>query len=140
MAYSSTGTVTWTLTRQTVNPHTPSVVLISERIRPTLVTITGMLSRTGVTRLFLLQSYSCPFWVFSCRFAKYYNRDGVESRTLIKAYGIRLDIIVHGHVSTIPFDLLSFSSGFYQFSLYYLTFCLFFRLVNSAQSRPSSAQ
>lgn len=33
------------------------------------------------------------------RFAKYYNKDGVESRTLIKAYGIRLDVIVHGHVS-----------------------------------------
>ncbi|XP_023125687.1 P2X purinoceptor 2 [Amphiprion ocellaris] len=31
------------------------------------------------------------------RFAKYYNKDGVESRTLIKAYGMRLDIIVHGH-------------------------------------------
>nr|XP_046242319.1 P2X purinoceptor 2 [Scatophagus argus] len=31
------------------------------------------------------------------RFAKYYNKDGVESRTLIKAYGIRLDVIVHGH-------------------------------------------
>ncbi|XP_008333739.1 P2X purinoceptor 2 [Cynoglossus semilaevis] len=31
------------------------------------------------------------------RFAKYYSREGVESRTLIKAYGIRLDIIVHGH-------------------------------------------
>ncbi|KAM4577355.1 P2X purinoceptor 2 [Odontesthes bonariensis] len=30
------------------------------------------------------------------KFAKYYNRNGVESRTLIKAYGIRLDIIVHG--------------------------------------------
>lgn len=33
------------------------------------------------------------------RFAKYYSKDGVESRTLIKAIGIRLDIIVHGHVS-----------------------------------------
>ncbi|XP_047448265.1 P2X purinoceptor 2 [Mugil cephalus] len=31
------------------------------------------------------------------RFAKYYRKDGVESRTLIKAIGIRLDIIVHGH-------------------------------------------
>ncbi|KAI3372885.1 hypothetical protein L3Q82_023326 [Scortum barcoo] len=31
------------------------------------------------------------------RFAKYYSKDGVESRTLIKAYGIRLDVIVHGH-------------------------------------------
>lgn len=33
------------------------------------------------------------------RFAKYYSKHGVESRTLIKAYGIRLDVIVHGHVS-----------------------------------------
>uniref|UniRef100_A0A8C4H2X3 P2X purinoceptor n=1 Tax=Dicentrarchus labrax TaxID=13489 RepID=A0A8C4H2X3_DICLA len=31
------------------------------------------------------------------RFAKYYSKHGVESRTLIKAYGIRLDVIVHGH-------------------------------------------
>ncbi|KAK9522725.1 hypothetical protein VZT92_019171 [Zoarces viviparus] len=31
------------------------------------------------------------------RFAKYYSKDGEESRTLIKAYGIRLDVIVHGH-------------------------------------------
>ncbi|TKS78773.1 P2X purinoceptor 2 [Collichthys lucidus] len=31
------------------------------------------------------------------RFAKYYNKNGVETRTLIKAYGIRLDVIVHGH-------------------------------------------
>ncbi|XP_060928216.1 P2X purinoceptor 2 [Limanda limanda] len=31
------------------------------------------------------------------RFAKYYNKNGVNSRTLIKAYGIRLDVIVHGH-------------------------------------------
>ncbi|KAI5613313.1 P2X purinoceptor 2, partial [Silurus asotus] len=31
------------------------------------------------------------------RFAKYYHKDGVEYRTLIKAFGIRLDVIVHGH-------------------------------------------
>ncbi|XP_055054424.1 P2X purinoceptor 2 [Misgurnus anguillicaudatus] len=31
------------------------------------------------------------------RFAKYYNKDGVEYRSLIKAFGIRLDVIVHGH-------------------------------------------
>ncbi|XP_008416951.1 P2X purinoceptor 2 isoform X1 [Poecilia reticulata] len=39
------------------------------------------------------------------RFAKYYDKNGVESRTLIKAYGIRLDIIVHGQAgkfSVIP--------------------------------------
>ncbi|XP_028852431.1 P2X purinoceptor 2 [Denticeps clupeoides] len=31
------------------------------------------------------------------RFAKYYSKNGQEYRTLIKAFGIRLDIIVHGH-------------------------------------------
>uniref|UniRef100_A0A8B9JT40 P2X purinoceptor n=1 Tax=Astyanax mexicanus TaxID=7994 RepID=A0A8B9JT40_ASTMX len=30
------------------------------------------------------------------RFAKYYYKDGYEYRSLIKAYGIRLDVIVHG--------------------------------------------
>ncbi|XP_017269225.1 P2X purinoceptor 2 [Kryptolebias marmoratus] len=30
------------------------------------------------------------------RFAKSYSNNGVESRTLIKAFGIRLDVIVHG--------------------------------------------
>lgn len=35
----------------------------------------------------------------SFRFAKYYKTpDGQESRTLIKAYGIRFDIIVFGAV------------------------------------------
>lgn len=38
-------------------------------------------------------------WFSASRFAKHYSKDGVESRTLIKAYGIRLDVIVHGHVS-----------------------------------------
>ncbi|XP_068594611.1 P2X purinoceptor 2 [Brachionichthys hirsutus] len=31
------------------------------------------------------------------RFAKFYDKAGIESRTLIKAYGMRLDVIVHGH-------------------------------------------
>ncbi|KAA0716869.1 P2X purinoceptor 2 [Triplophysa tibetana] len=31
------------------------------------------------------------------KFAKYYDKDGVEYRTLITAYGIRLDVIVHGN-------------------------------------------
>ncbi|KAG7318194.1 hypothetical protein KOW79_017949 [Hemibagrus wyckioides] len=31
------------------------------------------------------------------RFAKYYYKNGVEYRSLIKAFGIRLDVIVHGH-------------------------------------------
>lgn len=48
------------------------------------------------------------------RFAKYYSKNGEESRTLIKAYGIRLDIIVHGHVrgfsfiTTVYFMLVKF--------------------------------
>ncbi|XP_036383493.1 P2X purinoceptor 2 [Megalops cyprinoides] len=38
-----------------------------------------------------------PLPGYDFRFAKYYHRDGKEFRTLIKAYGIRLDVIVHGH-------------------------------------------
>uniref|UniRef100_A0A3B3QW38 P2X purinoceptor n=2 Tax=Paramormyrops kingsleyae TaxID=1676925 RepID=A0A3B3QW38_9TELE len=34
---------------------------------------------------------------YNYRFAKYYRRNGKEFRTLIKAFGIRLDVIVHGH-------------------------------------------
>ncbi|KAL4636113.1 P2X purinoceptor 2 [Arapaima gigas] len=34
---------------------------------------------------------------YNYRFAKYYSRNGKEFRTLIKAFGIRLDVIVHGH-------------------------------------------
>uniref|UniRef100_A0A4X2JPR3 P2X purinoceptor n=1 Tax=Vombatus ursinus TaxID=29139 RepID=A0A4X2JPR3_VOMUR len=33
---------------------------------------------------------------YNYRFAKYYNHNGTDSRTLIKAYGIRIDVIVHG--------------------------------------------
>ncbi|XP_006640389.2 P2X purinoceptor 2 [Lepisosteus oculatus] len=33
---------------------------------------------------------------YNYRFAKFYSRNGSEFRTLIKAYGIRLDVIVHG--------------------------------------------
>ncbi|KAJ8379396.1 hypothetical protein SKAU_G00001740 [Synaphobranchus kaupii] len=33
---------------------------------------------------------------YDYRFAKFYSKDGNDSRTLIRAYGIRLDIIVHG--------------------------------------------
>lgn len=134
--FSSTGTVTWTSTLPTVNPHTPSVVLISGRIRPTLATITGYdRAQSCVCCVdFLGVSQLCILGVL-CRFAKYYNRAGVESRTLIKAYGIRLDVIVHGHVSGVSV----ISSGFCQFSLFNLTFCPFFRLANSAPFRPSSA-
>lgn len=53
---------------------------------------------------------SFPSWVMggrpppcssgSCcpRFAKYYKVNGSATRTLIKAYGIRIDVIVHGQV------------------------------------------
>ncbi|XP_062874022.1 P2X purinoceptor 2 [Trichomycterus rosablanca] len=34
---------------------------------------------------------------YNYMFAKYYYKDGVEHRSLIRAYGIRLDVIVHGH-------------------------------------------
>ncbi|XP_004709813.1 P2X purinoceptor 2 [Echinops telfairi] len=33
---------------------------------------------------------------YNFRFAKYYSVNGTTSRTLIKAYGIRIDVIVHG--------------------------------------------
>ncbi|XP_044541321.1 P2X purinoceptor 2 [Gracilinanus agilis] len=33
---------------------------------------------------------------YNYRFAKYYSHNGTASRTLIKAYGIRIDVIVHG--------------------------------------------
>ncbi|KAJ1092589.1 hypothetical protein NDU88_005699 [Pleurodeles waltl] len=33
---------------------------------------------------------------YNYRFAKYYGRNKSESRTLIKVYGIRIDVIVHG--------------------------------------------
>ncbi|XP_026516982.1 P2X purinoceptor 2 [Terrapene carolina triunguis] len=33
---------------------------------------------------------------YNYRFAKYYNCNGTNTRSLIKAYGIRIDVIVHG--------------------------------------------
>ncbi|XP_073509703.1 P2X purinoceptor 2 [Phyllobates terribilis] len=33
---------------------------------------------------------------YNYRFGKYYNTNGTEARTLIKVYGIRIDVIVHG--------------------------------------------
>lgn len=36
------------------------------------------------------------------RFAKYYSDQGREYRTLIKAYGIRFDVIVFGKVASQP--------------------------------------
>ncbi|XP_075424066.1 P2X purinoceptor 2 [Ascaphus truei] len=38
---------------------------------------------------------------YNYRFAKYYNRNGTESRILIKVYGIRIDVIVHGQIYTL---------------------------------------
>lgn len=38
-------------------------------------------------------------WLNLCRFAKYYkDSDGTETRTLIKGYGIRFDVLVFGQV------------------------------------------
>lgn len=38
-----------------------------------------------------------------CRFAKYYrDAEGVDYRTLIKAYGIRFDVMVNGKVRARP--------------------------------------
>uniref|UniRef100_A0A8C6FB87 P2X purinoceptor n=1 Tax=Monodon monoceros TaxID=40151 RepID=A0A8C6FB87_MONMO len=41
---------------------------------------------------------------YNFRFAKYYKVNGSTTRTLIKAYGIRIDVIVHGQVNqpTLP--------------------------------------
>lgn len=39
------------------------------------------------------------FRVIPPRFAKYYKINGSTTRTLIKAYGIRIDVIVHGQVN-----------------------------------------
>ncbi len=38
------------------------------------------------------------------RYAKYYVEDGVEKRTLMKVFGVRIDIIVHGRVSLFFMD------------------------------------
>uniref|UniRef100_A0A8C3FH50 P2X purinoceptor n=1 Tax=Chrysemys picta bellii TaxID=8478 RepID=A0A8C3FH50_CHRPI len=39
---------------------------------------------------------------YNYRFAKYYNCNGTNTRSLIKAYGIRIDVIVHGQVGREP--------------------------------------
>ena len=41
---------------------------------------------------------TCSSGSFFSRFAKYYKTNGSTTRTLIKAYGIRIDVIVHGQV------------------------------------------
>nr|XP_012296334.1 P2X purinoceptor 2 [Aotus nancymaae] len=45
---------------------------------------------------------------YNFRFAKYYKINGTTTRTLIKAYGIRIDVIVHGQV-TAPLGAGKFS-------------------------------
>uniref|UniRef100_A0A8C9V140 P2X purinoceptor n=1 Tax=Scleropages formosus TaxID=113540 RepID=A0A8C9V140_SCLFO len=48
---------------------------------------------------------------FNFRFAKYFSVDGVETRTLVKAYGIRFDVIVFGKVNAVSdWVLLTFTS------------------------------
>uniref|UniRef100_A0A8C0H281 P2X purinoceptor 2 n=1 Tax=Chelonoidis abingdonii TaxID=106734 RepID=A0A8C0H281_CHEAB len=41
---------------------------------------------------------------YNYRFAKYYSCNGTNTRSLIKAYGIRIDVIVHGQVGREPFQ------------------------------------
>ncbi|KAB0400566.1 hypothetical protein E2I00_011875, partial [Balaenoptera physalus] len=41
---------------------------------------------------------------YNFRFAKYYKINGSTTRTLIKAYGIRIDVIVHGQTQARPAD------------------------------------
>lgn len=38
------------------------------------------------------------FFLFFCRYAKYNTVNGVEERTLYKAFGIRFDVMVFGQV------------------------------------------
>lgn len=51
------------------------------------------------------------FWSFLCsflRYAKHYLEDGVETRTLLKVFGIRIDIIVHALVGKINYYYFRF--------------------------------
>lgn len=64
---------------------------------PAQDTTTGTLYFTRyIFSLNIIQVFMSVFFLH--RFAKYYHKDGVEYRSLIKAFGIRLDVIVHGHV------------------------------------------
>lgn len=45
-------------------------------------------------------SLDTAFGLLNLRFAKYYKTNTTTTRTLIKAYGIRIDVIVHGQVRT----------------------------------------
>lgn len=57
--------------------------------------------------------FSNPFTLFGYyRFAKYYKQaNGKEERTLIKAYGIRFDILVFGTVNAVLFSFLLLTFG-----------------------------
>lgn len=58
--------------------------------------------------------------VFFYRYAKHYLENNVEKRTLLKVFGIRIDIIVHSLVG---------NNIYYHFRL--LTICVFFFLMKS---------
>uniref|UniRef100_A0A8C1J8D5 P2X purinoceptor n=1 Tax=Cyprinus carpio TaxID=7962 RepID=A0A8C1J8D5_CYPCA len=45
-----------------------------------------------------------PSLGYNFRYAKYYVEDAVEKRTLMKVFGVRIDIIVHGRVSLFFMD------------------------------------
>ncbi|RXN10374.1 P2X purinoceptor 1-like protein [Labeo rohita] len=45
-----------------------------------------------------------PSLGYNFRYAKYYMENGVEMRTLMKVYGVRIDIIVHGRAG--KFDII----------------------------------
>ncbi|KAK2912051.1 hypothetical protein Q8A67_004184 [Cirrhinus molitorella] len=45
-----------------------------------------------------------PSLGYNFRYAKYYVEDGVEKRTLMKVFGVRIDIIVHGRAG--KFDVI----------------------------------
>uniref|UniRef100_A0A8C8VET7 P2X purinoceptor n=1 Tax=Pelusios castaneus TaxID=367368 RepID=A0A8C8VET7_9SAUR len=61
---------------------------------------------------------------YNYRFAKYYNCNGTTTRSLIKAYGIRLDVIVHGQAgkfSLIP-TIINLAAGSFLCDWILLTF------------------
>ena len=56
----------------------------------------------NVSSSFVLLYQNLFFFLFECRFAKYYKTEnGTEFRTLHKAYAIRFDVMVTGHVSCV---------------------------------------
>lgn len=53
----------------------------------------NILSKPGFTTWKIIRATD------SFRYAKYYVEDKLEKRTLMKVFGVRIDIIVHGRVS-----------------------------------------